>query len=183
MDWKRDMFDTMTLTKAGGALCGSLLVFLLGGWAAETIYHVGGDDHGDHGDGHAQGYLIEVATEEVEVAEVEEAIDPAVLLASASAADGEGVWRNCQSCHALDPGVNGVGPSLYGVVNRPVGAEAGYNYSGSLVAVADVWTPENLFAFLENPGGWAPGTAMNYRGLRKAEDRADLIAYLDSLDD
>ena len=118
------MFDTMTLTKAGGALCGSLLVFLLGGWAAETIFHVGGDDHGDHGDVHAQGYLIEVATEEVEVAEVEEAIDPAVLLASANAADGEGVWRNCQSCHALDLGVNGVGPSLYGVVNRPVGAEA-----------------------------------------------------------
>lgn len=176
------MLDTITLTKGAGALCGSLLIFLLGAWSAEIIYHVG-DTHGDHGGSHAQGYVIEVFTEEVEVASVEEEIDVAALLASASAADGESVWRNCQSCHALDPGANGVGPSLYGVVGRDIGSEAGFGYSGNLVAVADVWTPENLFAFLENPGGWAPGTAMNYRGLRKATDRANLIAYLDSLDD
>ncbi len=177
------MFDTMTMTKAAGALCGSLLVLLLGGWAAELIYHVGGDDHGAHGEGHAQGYLIEVASEDVELASAEEEIDVAALLASASAADGEGVWRNCRSCHALEAGVNGTGPSLYGVVDRNVGAEDGFSYSGNLVAVADVWTAENLFAFLENPKGWAPGTAMNYNGLRKAGDRANLIAYLDSLDD
>ena len=176
------MFDTMTITKAGGALCGSLLIFLLGAWAAETIYHVGDSGHGGHGEEHAQGYLIEVETEEVEVAEEEE-IDVEVLMASASAADGEGLWRNCRSCHALEPGVNGTGPSLYGVVDRAVGSEAGFGYSGALVAVADTWTEENLFYFLENPKGWAPGTAMNYNGLRKATDRANLIAYLDSLDD
>ncbi|MFT5272334.1 MAG: cytochrome c, partial [bacterium] len=51
----------------------------------------------------------------------------------------------------------------------------------SLIAVAQQWTPENLNAFLENPKGYAPGTAMNYRGLRKIEDRANLIAYLASI--
>jgi len=176
---ERDMFDTMTMTKAIGAICGTFLVYLLGAWVAETIYHVGGGGHGDH---HDQAYVIEVESEDV-VEEVVQEVDFAVVLASASAEDGEGLWRNCRACHALEAGNNSVGPSLYGVVNRAVGAEAGYGYSGSLVAVADVWTPENLNGFLENPKGYAPGTAMNYKGLRKVEDRADLIAYLDSLDD
>jgi cytochrome c len=171
---ERDMFDTMTMTKVMGGACGALLVFMLGGWAAETIYHGGGS----HGEDYAQGYLIEVADADDALAEPEEQVDFAVVMASASAADGEGLWRNCRSCHALDPGVNGVGPSLYGVVNRAVGAEAGFGYSGALVAVAQTWTPENLQAFLENPKGYAPGTAMGYNGMRKVEDRANLIAYL-----
>jgi len=55
------MFDTMTLTKTAGALCGALLIFLLGGWAAELIYSSGG-----HGDDHAQGYVIDTGEDEVE---------------------------------------------------------------------------------------------------------------------
>ena len=168
------MFDTMTFTKAMGGACGALLIYLLGGWAAEVIYH-GGGGHSD--DLHAQGYKIEVP-ETGAVAEVVEEIDFSVVMASANAADGEGLWRNCRSCHALEAGVNGVGPSLAGVVDRPVGAEAGFGYSGSLVAVAETWTVENLNAFLESPKKFAPGTAMGYSGMRKVEDRANLIAYL-----
>jgi cytochrome c len=63
-------------------------------------------------------------------------------------------------------------------VNRPVAFYDDFNYSGALVAVADVWTPENLNGFLENPRGYAPGTAMGYNGMRDVEDRANLIAYL-----
>ncbi len=167
------MFDTMTMTKAIGGACGALLIYLLGGWAAEIIYHGGGG----HGDDHAQGYVIEVP-ESGAVEEVVEEIDFAVVMASASAADGEGLWRNCRSCHALEAGVNGVGPHLSGVVNRAVGAVDGFGYSGSLVAVAETWSPENLNAFLESPKNFAPGTAMGYNGMRKVEDRANLIAYL-----
>ena len=173
------MFDTMTITKVMGAVCGALLVFMLGGWAAETIYHGG---EGGHREDHEQGYKIEVAEAGGDAAEPKEEIDFAVVMASASVDDGEGLWRNCRSCHALEAGNNGVGPSLYGVVNRAVGSEAGFGYSGALVAVADVWSPENLQAFLENPKGYAPGTAMGYNGMRKVEDRANLIAYLDILD-
>ena len=173
------MFDTMTLTKLMGGFCGALLIFLLGGWASETIFHGGGH----HGEDHAQGYKIEVASDEVAVEDEVEEIDFAVVMASASATDGETLWRNCRSCHAVDPGVNGVGPSLYGIVNKAVAAEPDFAYSGALKAVADVWTPENLQAFLENPKGYAPGTAMGYNGMRKIEDRANLIAYLDTLDD
>ncbi len=171
------MFDTMTLTKTLGALCGTLLVYLLGAWVAETIYHSGGG-HGDH----SQAYVIEVEGAET-AEEVVEEVDFAVVMASASASDGETLWRNCRSCHALEAGVHGTGPALYGVVNRPVAFYGDYNYSGALIAVAEVWTPENLNDFLENPRSYAPGTAMGYNGMRKVEDRANLIAYLDSLDD
>jgi len=172
------MFDTMTMTKILGGVCGTWLVFLLGGFAAETIYHSGG--HGDH---HAQSYTIEVASAEDEGAEVEEGPAFAEVFAVASAADGESQWRACSACHALVDGENGVGPHLYGIVGRDVAAVDGYGYSGSLIAVNDVWTAEELNAFLENPRTYAPGTAMGYNGMRRIEDRANLIAYLDSLDD
>ena len=171
------MFDTMTLTKVLGGFCGALLIFLLGGWGAEIIYHQGG--HGEEGE---QGFLIAVEESDGEAAPEEEGPAFEELFAAADPSSGEGVFRACQGCHAVEPGVNGTGPSLYGVVGREVDSVEGYEYSGALEEVADVWTPENLNHFLEDPRGWAPGTKMTYNGLRSAEDRADLIAWLDSLD-
>jgi cytochrome c len=168
---ERDMFDTMTMTKTIGALCGTWLVFLLGAWLAEEIYHGGGHDG-------EQAYVIEVADAGGEAEEVVEEVPFDVVFASASASDGEGLWRACRSCHALESGAHGTGPALYGVVNRPVQFYDDFNYSGSLIAVNDVWTPEALNAFLENPRGYAPGTTMSYNGMRSVEDRAALIAYL-----
>ncbi|HCP80248.1 MAG TPA: cytochrome c family protein [Octadecabacter sp.] len=170
------MFDTMTMTKVLGAVCGTFLVFLLGKWAAEEIYHAGG--HGDH----EQAYVIPVEGNEASDEPVEEGPSFEEVYAMADAAAGEGQWRACSSCHKLEAGENSTGPSLYGVVGRNVGTEADFGYSGSLVAVADIWTPESLNAFLENPRGYAPGTAMTYNGMRKIQDRANLIAYLDTLD-
>ena len=172
------MFDTMTMTKVLGALCGTLLVFLLGSWAAESIYHGGG-----HGGDHQQGYVIHVESGEESVEPVDEGPAFAEVYAAADAASGEGQWRACSACHKLEEGANGVGPYLYGVVGRDVASVDGFGYSGKLIAVADVWTPEALNDFLENPRGYAPGTAMTYNGMRSIEDRANLIAYLDSLDD
>ena len=173
---ERDMFDTMTMTKAIGGFCGTFLVFLLGGWAAELIYHSGGGGHGDH---HEQAYVIPVESNEA-AEEVVEGPPFADIYALADAAAGEAAFRPCSSCHAVD-GTDGVGPHLNGVVNRAIGSVDGFGYSGNLVAVAEQWTPENLNGFLENPKGWAPGTAMAYNGMRKIEDRANLIAYLESL--
>ena len=82
----------------------------------------------------------------------------------------------------LEEGANGVGPYLHGVVGREVAAAEGYGYSGSLKPVADVWTPQELDAFLENPAGYAPGTTMGFSGLGDIEDRANVIAYLDETD-
>lgn len=172
------MLDTMTFTKIVGGFCGALLVFLLGKWAAETLYHVGGG-HGDV----AQAYVIEVAEAEVEVEEDAGPVDVMALLASADAAAGEKVWGKCRACHKLEDGANGTGPHLYNVVGREIDAVADYNYSGALEQVAQVWTPENLYAFLADPRGWAPGTKMAFAGLRKSEERINLIAYLDTIGD
>ena len=165
------MFDTMTFTKIVGGLCGALLIFLMGKWAAESLYHTGG---GHGGEEHAAGFAIQV--EEGEPVEEEE-VDFATLMASADAGKGERVWGKCRACHKLD-GNDAVGPHLNGVVGRQVDAVEGFGYSGALEEAADVWTPENLFHFLENPRSFAPGTAMGFAGLPKPEDRVNLIAYL-----
>lgn len=165
------MFDTMTFTKAAGGICGALLVLLLGKWMAEELYHVGG--HGE------AAYVIEVEGGE-EVAEVEE-VDFATVLASASVEDGAKVFRKCSACHKIVEGENGTGPYLYGVVDRDKGAVDGFNYSDTLASMEGAWTADNLNGFLEKPSSYAPGTSMSFAGLKKADDRADLIAYLASL--
>ncbi|MEP4248306.1 c-type cytochrome [Tateyamaria sp.] len=169
------MFDTMTLTKIVGSLCAALLILLLGKWAAETLYHPGG-----HGGGE-QAYVID--TGEEEVAEEVDEVPFETVLASADIGEGAKVFRKCSSCHKASEGDNAVGPYLYGVVGRAADSADGFgSYSGALSQVVEAWTPESLNAFLENPKGYAPGTSMSFNGLPKIEDRANVIAYLDSLD-
>lgn len=169
------MFDTMTITKAFASVCGALLVLLLGGWAAESLYNIE-----KHGDDHVPGYAILVHDDSAEEAPAEEVVEVAFadVYATADAAAGERLWRQCGACHQLNPGANGVGPYLHGVVNRPKGSAAGFNYSAAIAGLGGEWTPENLSGFLENPRGYAPGTAMAYNGMRDVTDRANLIAYL-----
>ncbi|MDJ0826477.1 MAG: cytochrome c family protein [Rhodobacter sp.] len=173
------MFDTMTLTKIVGGFCGMFLVFLLGGWVAETVYHGG---EGGHGDDHHQAYTIDTGEDDGHGEEVaEEVLDFATVFAAADAGKGEGLFRACRACHKLDDGANGTGPHLYAVVGRSVGSVDGFNYSGNLVKVADTWGLDELNGFLEDPKGYAPGTKMAYKGMDDIEDRANLIAYLESI--
>ena len=167
--------DTMTVTKVVGGVCGALLIYLMGKWGAETLYHVGG---GGHGEEHASAYVIEAGSSEPAEAEPEVPFEE--LLASADVGDGEKVFGKCRACHKLD-GSNATGPHLDGVVGREIGSVGGFNYSGNLQQVGDAWTPEHLNTFLENPKGAAPGTTMSFNGLPKAEDRAAVIAYLQSV--
>lgn len=164
------MFDTMTLTKAMGAFCGSLLVFLLGSWAAESLYHPA-----SHGDAE-QAYTIDTGADEVVEDVVEVSFADVYVTASADA--GERLYRQCAACHKLEQGANGTGPYLFGVVNRDKGSVDGFSYSSTLASMDGDWTPENLNGFIENPRAYAPGTAMSYNGMRNIEDRANLIAYL-----
>lgn len=168
------MFDTMTMTKTIGALCGSLLVFLLVGWAADGLYSTSGG----HGEGAEQSYVIDTGAGEATETEAEEPVDLAAVLAAGDAAAGEKVFAKCKACHKVD-GSDGTGPHLNGVVNRAKASSAGFGYSDALAAMSgDTWTPENLYAFLENPKGYAPGNKMSFAGLPKSEDRANLIAWL-----
>jgi cytochrome c len=166
------MIDTMTATKVVGALCGSLLIFLLGGWLAESLYHVGG-----HGEGE-QAYIIPVEDDAAPEEEIEE-VAFADVYAEADPAAGESIWRQCSSCHRLEDGANGTGPHLYAIVGREQASVDGYAYSSAFAELAAAWTPEELNGFLENPSEWVPGTKMTYRGLADVEDRAAIIAYME----
>lgn len=167
------MFDTMTVTKIGGAACGSLLVFMLGGWAAEALYTTGGG----HGGEASQAYTIDTGADDATEA-VAEGPSFAEVYATADAAAGERVFAKCKACHKVD-GTDGTGPHLNGVVDRQKGIVAGFGYSDVLAGLTDqAWTPENLSAFLENPRKYMPGTKMAFAGLPKATDRANVIAWL-----
>ncbi|WP_299849099.1 cytochrome c family protein [uncultured Roseovarius sp.] len=172
------MFDTMTLTKIVGSLCGALLVLLMGKWAGELLY----DTSPGHGDGHGQAYIIDTGSDDSGGGEAAEGPSLAELWAAADVEKGAKVFGKCKACHKLEDGANATGPYLYGVVGRDVSSAAGFSYSGSLKPVVDVWTPETLSAFLENPKGYAPGTSMGFSGLKKDTDRINVIAYLDQLD-
>jgi cytochrome c len=106
------------------------------------------------------------------------------LLAAASPDTGENIFRQCSACHTVDNGgANRVGPNLYGVLGRPVASADGFRYSSALQELGDSWTPERLSAFLENPRDFASGTRMSFRGLDSPEDRAAIIAYLNTQSD
>lgn len=95
-------------------------------------------------------------------------------------AAGEKTFALCRSCHVLDEGVNRVGPSLYNVVGRPAGSVAGYSYSDANKNSGVTWTEEVLFEYLEDPKAFMPGTKMAFPGIKDAQDRANLVAYLAS---
>ena len=105
------------------------------------------------------------------------------LLASADPKRGESVAKVCQTCHTFEKGgPNKVGPNLWGIVGRPK-VEPGFNYSAAMKAKGGDWTIPELNDFLANPRGYIPGTAMSFAGLPRPQQRADVIAYLNTLSD
>jgi cytochrome c len=101
------------------------------------------------------------------------------LMAQADPTAGEAAARKCVACHSFEAGgPNKIGPVLHNVVGRDVASVEGFSYSGALQEKEGVWDYQALDAFLSNPREWAPGTKMAFAGVKKDEERADLIAYL-----
>jgi cytochrome c2 len=132
-----------------------------------------GETH-DHGAAPAEA-VAEAETPAEEVVQMA-SVDPALVAA------GEAAWRQCRSCHTVGEGArNGTGPALNGVYGAAAAQVAGFRYSPALTGAASdglVWTAENLDAFLENPGAFVRGNRMSFRGIRSADERAAMIAYL-----
>jgi cytochrome c len=104
------------------------------------------------------------------------------LLASASAERGAEVAKQCQACHNFEEGQGPkIGPDLYGVVGRKIASAPGFNYSSALKSKNGNWDFNALNAWLIKPTAYAPGTAMTFAGLSNDKQRADVIAYLDTL--
>lgn len=112
-------------------------------------------------------------------AAMESGPDPLTQIASADPSNGKSAARACQACHSFNEGgPNKVGPNLYNVIGSEIAAAEGYSYSGALKGKEGAWTYEKMWAFLENPQGWAEGTRMTYPGVKDPADRAAVIAYL-----
>lgn len=106
----------------------------------------------------------------------------ASAFAEGNAEHGKAVFNQCKICHAVGPGAKaGVGPEQNNLVGSVAGSRPGYNYSPAMKeagAKGLVWNEENLNKFIENPKAVVPGTKMVFPGLKNAQDRADVIAYL-----
>ncbi len=101
---------------------------------------------------------------------------------AASPEDGQKIFkRTCATCHTVEPGKNRVGPSLHGVVGRMSGSVEGFKYSKAMADAHLTWDQENLDKYLTNPKATVPGNKMIFTGLKKEDDREDVIAYLESL--
>lgn len=102
-------------------------------------------------------------------------------LAGADVEAGQRVARACAACHSFEEGgPNKVGPNLHGVFQADIASNDSFNYSNALKTKDGSWTFEKLNAFLENPREWAEGTRMTFAGVKQAEDRKNLIAFLNA---
>ena len=134
------------------------------------------------------GYAVEVeqaSGSSITTAEVvEKVVDIAALMALGDVTSGEKIFKKCAACHSIvKGGKNAIGPALYNVVGRKVGAIEDYKYSKALAAYDKNWTFEELNGFLIKPAKWIKGTKMAYAGLRKEKDRASVIKYLNENSD
>lgn len=116
------------------------------------------------------------------------AVPIGTLLASADATRGVAIFKRCQACHTGEKGgANKVGPNLWDIVDRPIATHEGFSYSGPIKEFSkggtEKWTYDHLNHFLTSPKGYIKGTAMGFAGDKKDNERADLIAYLQTLSD
>lgn len=172
--------DSFELNKIGGALTGSLMAFLLVAWFSDVLFHPGGHGHGEHQNYYAAadaGHGGDHGDEK------EEAVDMVALIAAADPAEGAKVFKKCASCHKAEKGgAHGQGPALYGVMGRKIAAADGFKFSDAF-AGKDVWNWETMNGFLTKPKDWAPGTRMKFAGLKKPEQRAAVMVYLNGQSD
>lgn len=106
---------------------------------------------------------------------------PVLAQAEGDPAAGKTVFNKCAACHSIKPGENKIGPSLHGIVGRPSHSIEGFNYSEPMKKYDVTWDQPTLDAYLVDPRAKVPGTRMIFAGLKSEAERANLIAYLETL--
>lgn len=150
---------------------GALIVALGGSIVAGEYFHSGRPEK--------MGYVVE-GVEETGGGAAAAEVDIATLMPTADPAKGEEVFKKCASCHtATQGGANGIGPNLYATLGDEIGhGKGGFAFSDALKSKGGKWDFQAMNAWLHSPKAFAPGTKMSFAGLSKAEDRANIIAYL-----
>ena len=172
--------DSFEINKIVAAVLMVALLVIGIGKLSDVIFHVEKPK--------TPGYAVEV--EQVSTASTstttasDEKVDIAALMAMGDIASGEKIFKKCAACHSIiKGGKNAIGPALYNVVGRKVGAVEDYKYSKALAAYEKEWTLEELNGYLTKPAKWIKGTKMAFAGLRKEADRASVIKYLNENSD
>ena len=172
--------DSFEINKIVAAVLMVALLVIGIGKLSDVIFHVETPE--------TPGYKVEVeqvsTTSSSTTTTAEEKVDIAALMAMGDIASGEKIFKKCAACHSIiKGGKNAIGPALYNVVGRKVGAVEDYKYSKALAAYEKEWTIEELNGYLTKPAKWIKGTKMAFAGLRKEADRASVIKYLNENSD
>jgi len=173
--------DSWEWNKIAGAVLGTLIFVMVVRIASESLFEVEPPAK--------PGYVVEGVEETTtasSAAPKEEAMpDWGTVLASADVSKGQNVSHKCEQCHDLSKGgPNKIGPNLWGIVDADRGeGRNGFDFSAAMKAKGGKWTYDELFKFLKSPQGYIQGTKMSFAGLRSADDRINLIAYLRTLAD
>ena len=172
------MVDSFEINKILGAVLGTLLITLALNIVSGAIFSPKKPEK--------PGYDIAVSEQPAGGGAAAPAAEEPIeqLLAKASPEKGASVAKKCLACHDFTKGgPNKVGPNLYGIVNRDRAAYEGFAYSAAMKAKGGKWTIQELNTYLLGPRAMVPGTSMAFAGISKGSERADLIAYLNTLAD
>ena len=169
--------DSFEVNKIIAAVLVTVLLVFGIGKISDIIFHVEKPN--------VQGYKVEIKeNNSTGQTKAEDQIDISALLALGDVDHGKKVFKKCAACHTIaQGGKNKIGPKLYNVVGRTVGSLSDYKYSKALTSYGKEWTFEELNGFLIKPAAWIKGNKMGFAGLKKEEDRASVILYLNENSD
>ena len=169
----KNKMDSFEFNKIIAAILVTVLLVFGIGKISDIIYHVKKPE--------VAGYKVEVkvASGTTSSASSEGQVDIAAFLALGNAEDGKNIFKKCAACHSINAGGgNKIGPKLWNVMFRPVASITDYKYSKALSSYDKEWTWEEMNGFLIKPAKWIKGNKMGFAGLKKEEDRASVILYL-----
>ena len=168
--------DSFEINKIFAVIIVTVLLVLGINKVSDVIFHVEKPD--------VEGYKVEVKVVSTSQANEQGQMDISTLLALGNLEDGKKVFKKCAACHSINEGGgNKIGPKLWNVMFRPVGSIADYKYSKALSTYGKEWTWEEMNGFLIKPAKWIKGNKMGFAGLKKEEDRASIMLYLNQNSD
>ena len=163
--------DSFEINKIFAAIIVTVLLVLGINKVSDVIFHVEKPN--------VEGYKVEVKVVSASQTNEQSQVDISALLALGSVENGKKVFKKCAACHSINEGGgNKIGPKLWNVMFRTVGSIADYKYSKALSTYGKEWTWEEMNGFLIKPAKWIKGNKMGFAGLKKEEDRASIMLYL-----